>query len=283
MVKKIIIITTAICRIDIHSQVFPAYRKFLGDNYKIKWFINIDQPLYCQDSLQETYDNLYKLLDSYDITIFCSDKPNFFNSVKRLIHHARKCLDDDTYLLWLEDDWLPNSDHKLEYFIETYGKDTSFISLVYNMLGSFPPFIMGPKLATRYFYEFMNYNCPLIDPEKISRKILRKIAKNMGIIYFNQIENINQIYNISNPIIEGLLYTETYLTIPNNIILCETPINSHIFPNHTQLFINNLKTYTNIKNTDKIIFLRFGTFNSNKLYKTSHFRDIGRNWKSKLC
>ena len=99
MVQRIIIITTAISRINIHNICFPLYKKFIGDDYDVKWFVNIDTPTYCKDSADDAETNLKTILSGYDIFVHKSTFPNFFNAVKTLLGLSAPYLTEDCCVL----------------------------------------------------------------------------------------------------------------------------------------------------------------------------------------
>lgn len=280
MVDKIIIITTAIARMDMHNITFPLYQKFLGNDYPIKWYINIDKPSYCRDDVGMVESNLREILSSgnYDLHISIGTIPNFFYAVKNLLIASRNEVTDHSYILWLEDDWKLNKDCTLKSFIENYGNPYSVINLVYNRLGSFPPFIMGGKLAKLFYEKYVTYDCPQTCPEKVSRKVLRGIAKNIGIIYYDCISDLSILDSIQDPIESGLIYQETYLQINDCRILHNDSEISHFH----QIPVYDLIKYKNEK-VNRIIFVRFGTVQTNLKYKHSHFKDLGRKWKMNIC
>ncbi|XWV26179.1 putative orfan [Tupanvirus soda lake] len=283
MIERIIIITTAITRIDMHNTCFPNYKKFLGNSYDIKWFINIDKPLYCKDSQDDVEKNLRKILSGYDLFIHKSTTPNFFNAVKTLLAASKNYLTDNCCVFWLEDDWMTKK-CDMKYFVDNFVKPYSFISLVYNMLGSFPPFIMGGRLAKLFYEEYVILDLPQENPETISRSILRKIAKNIGIVYYNYLDNTNSLAKVGDPIASGLIYKETYLQISDSRILMKSKQDKYFveFKENIVVPIETISDYTNNNHNNKIIFLRFGTRQSNTKYKHSFFKDLGRQWKKNI-
>ena len=280
MIDKIIIITTAVARIDLHNICFPNYKRFLGKTYDIKWFINIDKPTYCTDDLDDVEQNLKILLAEYNPIIFKSTIPNFFYAVKSLLTASKEHLTDNSCVLWLEDDWIMNKECSIQYFIDKFFKPYSLISLVYNMLGSFPPFMMGGSLAKKFYHYYMLYDLPDHNPETVSRTILKTISKEIGIIYYNFLDNIRSLKLVRNPIDSGLIYTEAYFKIDDCRILCNARKKqfAYKFATNDVISIDNMVLY-NGENSGRIIFLRFGTSRTNAKYKHSYFRDLGRQWK----
>ncbi|XWV24933.1 putative ORFan [Tupanvirus deep ocean] len=284
MIDRIIIITTAIARIDMHNICFPYYKKFLGDSYDIKWFINIDKPSYCKDSQDDVEKNFRKLLMEYDLFIYKSVNPNFFNAVKTLLVASKDYLTENCCVLWLEDDWITNKKCNMKYFVNDFVKPFSFISLVYNMLGSFPPFIMGSQLAKIFYDEYIVRDLPLENPESVSRSILRAIAKNNGIVYYNYFDNANLLAKVGDPVTSGILYKETYLQIQDCRILMKSKQDKSfvIFKENIVVPIETANEYANNNHNSKIVFLRFGTKQSNTKYRHSFFKDLGRQWKRNI-
>lgn len=279
MINQIIIITTAICRTEIHNKSFNSYKKFLTKDYDIKWFINIDKPSYCSDTIIETEENLRKILSDYELFLYHSEQPNFFNAVKRLLVASKQYITENTCLLWLEDDWIINKDSTIKYFIDNFLFPYSFINMVYNKLGSFPPFIMGSSLSNIFYTEFLKYNTPYTNPEKISRRIMRNVVGKIGVVYYDYIDNLSMLTKIKNPLDVGFVYEEAYLKICDcRILTTKIPDGktSHTF-NSIILPIDDITSYQK-QNPNKLIFLRFGTKQTNYKYVNSFFKDIGRAW-----
>jgi len=278
MIQRVIIITTALCRLDIHNIAFPSYKKFIGNEYDVHWFINIDKPVYCQNNSTCVENNLRNILCDYHLHIYQSNSPNFFNAVKKLLTESISYLTAESCVLWLEDDWVVNKNCQLKYFLDNFVLDYSVISLVYNKLGSFPPFLMGHKLAKLFYENFLKINTPHINPEKISRRVLRTIVKKNGIIYYSCVDTLDTLKHIKNFVTSGLIYQEHYLKINDCRILI---MNKFEAKHNFTLPIENLNQYSeNAKNSNKIIFLRFGTTNNTcSKYANRYFKDIGRAWK----
>jgi len=286
VVNKIIIATTAICRIEIHNQSFNSYLKFLDkikNNYEIKWIINLDKPDYCVDDVDGTKLNLENILKNYNIKITNTNNPNFLNAVKNLLENIYLEMTDNCCLLWLEDDWVANDTFDLEYIINNLLKPNSFIGFVYNMLGSFPPFIMGSELIKKYVDIFIK-NKRVDNPEKLSRHTLRFLTNSYGIKYFScfdkkYVEIIKSNNNLSNLLNDNKFkYEESYLKISDNNILVPEHNDIYYFKNYLNINMMTVDEYKN-NNYDEILFIRFGFVDMHKKYKYSFFKDIGRDWK----
>lgn len=288
LIKKIIIATTAICRINIHNKSFNSYLKFLDkvkDDFKIKWYINLDNPDNCKDNFDDTTYNLTTILSNYDFKILHTEKPNFLDAVKNLIKYILPELTDDCCLLWLEDDWISNDNFDFKYIIDNLLLPYSLINLVFNLFGSFPPFIMGPELAKIYVNKY-SQNTLINNPEKISRMILRQISRENGIKYYAMFIN-DHIDFLNEPDFDfekEICYKESYLEIKDNYILVENNGKNLFFNNN---FKNNL-IYTindyilSNQNINNIIYVRFGFSEMHIKYKYSYFKDIGRELNNNL-
>lgn len=276
MIDTVIIITTALSRIDMHNITFPHYKSFIGQDYRVKWYINIDTLSYCTDDDIATELNLIKHVKDYDYTIIKSSKPNFFVAVKTLLNLASDHISDTSCILWLEDDWMVRTDKNLKYYVDKFLCPMSYISLVYNNLGSFPPFIMGPKLAQMFVPIFCKMNKPTVDPELISRRILRQFCFQFGLVYYTYTDNASKLPKeclVQN----GMIYQEAYLQSDNNRILCDN------ISDHPVLPTDDLQTYHELYSThsQSIIFVRFGIRPDHVKYRSSCFADLGRPWKIK--
>jgi hypothetical protein len=283
MIDRIIIITTAISRMDMHNVTFPAYKKFVGNSYDVKWFINIDTPSYCKDDPNDTENNLRNMLSKYDVFIYRTKIPNFFNAAKSLLVASEKYLTDNCCVLWLEDDWIVNRISTIKYFVDNFVKPYSVISLVYNMLGSFPPFIMGPSIAKIFYDKYIVLNSPKKNPETVSRKIFRIEASKIGIVYYSYIENIDTLKKVKNYVHSGLIYRESYLKIEDCRILCNNSKETFDKLGSITLPVEDLCDYRGeMCPCNKIIFIRFGIRDDNIMYKNSFFKDLGRQWKKNI-
>lgn len=115
--KNIIIGTTAINRPDLHEKTIFAWynwiKKLDKKKYNVKWVINIDVVDGLSFTGNETKTNLKKMLKELDVS-FVNNKANvgnFFNACQKVSKYIKlylaikKFKDEDTHILWLEDDW----------------------------------------------------------------------------------------------------------------------------------------------------------------------------------
>lgn len=266
--NRLIIITTVVNRPQIHRLSFPSYFQFLQHYSNIKWCIHIDYSTDYPDTLQSTEQNLRQLLAHYDCLYFTNEKGHFYQAVYRLLEGAQPYLTDDCYVLWLEDDWLLNKEITLDYFLPLV-KQNTVLSLVYNMIGSFPPFIMGSQISRWFFQTFLTKPINHTNPEKMSRKIMKNLCAIHGCIYYNYLDTLTT-DNCSTS--DHLRYTENSFAINDCRILSNNTMDN------CALIVENVTTYLATKQT-KIIFIRLGIASDHKNYQKSVFKDLGRIYK----
>jgi hypothetical protein len=171
--EKLIILTPAIARPEIHNIVFDKLINIFLKNFNIPiiWIINIDQnknkTMYNQNIIKTnvtqeyTKMNILRYINNYNFItpIFnLSKSSGFWNATKFLMKKSLDYLNNNTGILWFEDDWILLKDINLKKIIDKYYTRNCYISLQFNEL-TFPPFIMG-----NYFYKkFVN----IIDEVKV--------------------------------------------------------------------------------------------------------------------
>ena len=290
--NKLIVITTAITRPEIHDLGFKNI-KWIFKGLKVKWLINIDNFPYNDITQKQTKDNFTKLLKDFDVDYFISSKPCFFKGVKKLVLESEKYLDENTCILWLEDDWRINGKHTIKYFIDNYYTKYCYISLVYNNFGCFPPFIMGNELYKVLLNDFKNKEEKIIDPELFSINSLWNHVRKNNIKPFhfifdynitkksknNRIELINSVYGK-----KGRRQNKDNINyIVSNNDKMKQYIDWCLNTNKKRLFNNNgillcqEKDYKNIVNINDVVIIHFGKFSD--MYKKTYFVDIGTVWK----
>lgn len=158
----IVILTTSVTRPELHSSVFSNIDKFL-DGYNCKWIISIDKVL--GDSLKETKDNFYKILDYDNIDLTIREHSNeasrmsWYKSVKYCINEGYKYNPSFGYL-WLEDDWTFNFDKSLKEHINSINNlsDKNFFISLNNRPHelNFNPSIWSVDLYEKYMLSKIN-------------------------------------------------------------------------------------------------------------------------------
>ena len=300
MIDKLIIITTAITRPDIHNFVFPTIILLLLKlNIKIQWFINIDRYSKNNISSEETLLNFKKLLCDFDVTYNITNKSDFFNAVNISMKFITKNITESTAIFWLEDDWLLNDKYNLDLnmILNKYLCDYCYISLVFNKLGSFPPFIGDYKLFNTYILPTFNNPKREEDPEDLCRRgIRRRYRKNGKICRYFLFDYPNIEKNIcknKDKLLDALLEKETYYN-KNNIHYLVIPleIQCSITIEYLKLkqeeeqiiemctydnFLNMIRN--NLESNKYINIIRFGEYD----LKNKYFIDVGRLWKKTEC
>jgi len=173
-IYDIIITTTAVNRMDLHTRVFTKYIDFLS-GVNCKWIINIDTV--CEENMADTVNNLLSLLSlnlsnyqvdhevkilpnkgNLDVHIITNNSggtpEHFYNSCQRVINESILYTPKFGYLL-LEDDWEYIGGLKLSDIMKTPIQPYDYIQLVQrnsNIL-SFNPGIWGTDLWNDICYK----------------------------------------------------------------------------------------------------------------------------------
>lgn len=115
MQKKIVFLTTAITRGDLHTQSIGHFYKSVinyFDNYEVYHIINVDCPLKLRNkfNIKETKNLLKKIIPNKVNIIFTekySDNPSFAKAYINVIDtmHNKNLFSEKNYVWWLEDDW----------------------------------------------------------------------------------------------------------------------------------------------------------------------------------
>jgi hypothetical protein len=212
MKKKLIIMTTAIIRPNLHVIsigefyrnfiIESSYKDIILENFDIYHIINIDSPekLLSHFTLENTINNFNKIIpDSIHKIYINTEKPNFLLAFKNIMHKIKELglISEQNYYWWLEDDWtVQKQDFNFFDQIKNMLLFTNCcMGLVQNTpLGSFRG---GPIMNGHYFINhfdienagIMNNTC---DPEK---QISKYITCNKGIFEKKNKIKIRQIVN----------------------------------------------------------------------------------------
>ncbi len=114
--EKIIILTTAIPRTEIHNESIGSFYENITmnneyQNFEFIHIINIDSPKKVLDlgiNVEDTINNLKKIIPNFVSSHFLdSGIGDFSKAFQNLILLAREHVkeDDNYFILWLEDDW----------------------------------------------------------------------------------------------------------------------------------------------------------------------------------
>jgi len=277
----IIICTTALSRPELHNKSIYSIIDFLKPfKNNIKWFINIDKTDNCKYNSIYTKKKLIDMLIDFNISINISQKPSFFNAVKYLLNVIYNHINTSTMIFWFEDDWILNKQFDLK-MIYKYHNNNTFISLVFNKLGSFPPFIMGSHIYKILYTKFnTDIDIKNKNPESFSRTILRKYINKHKCIYYLICNDIYKLLKLNDKdLLKSITPDETYMKNITNYIICNDIIINDILLRNTTIVDKYI--YHNNKN---IVFIRFEgchiyKTNGKQDYNNTFFKDIGRQWK----
>lgn len=297
MIDKLLIITTAITRPDIHNISFPSITHLFNNlDIQIKWFINVDTYENNNISPEETIKNLKKILSSFDVTYNITDKSDFFNAVNISMQFVSENITPTTAVFWLEDDWIFNDKYELDLnnIFNLYLCDYCYISLVFNKLGSFPPFIADYKLFKTYILPTFTNPKREEDPEDLCRRGIRRRYMKMNKIcryFLLDYPIIDETFD-KQELLDALLEKETYYNKSNeHYLVISQNIQTDIlnkFYRLQQIEKQSIKicSYNDftkmIKNNSEsskyINIIRFGKYD----LKNKYFIDIGRDWKKNM-
>ena len=128
---KVLILTTATNRPEIHSKSFESYIKFLNPELDITWLINLDYVEDFGSSLNETLVNIKSILKSRENIkpIFIKNKIGWMNkAVRNLLEESDKHIRDVDCVLYLEDDWF-YSNPKGITFLDVFDFDVDALEM----------------------------------------------------------------------------------------------------------------------------------------------------------
>ena len=141
----VVIMTTAVDRPELHSQIFQGYKNYLSGT-KVKWVITINS---IQGREEETAANLLSILQGYDVEIKTfttgGTRLDWYNSVKYCINRANEITPKYGYF-WLEDDWAVEENTALMKDIQLLKHPKDYLCLVDRREVSFNPGVWGIEL-----------------------------------------------------------------------------------------------------------------------------------------
>lgn len=206
----LIILTTAICRPELHSECLQSFSNDLeNQNINAHWLVNIDPALGNQKT---TLNNFVNIVGKTSNTISTPEKPCFFTAANSLIKECYtnyfKLLSDDGYVMWLEDD----KKHDISFDIQR------LIDSNYNYIGFHPnhlfEFSFHPSMWSKHFFlehvyqPYLENGDAKKDPEQLlidyhrdKKKQDKDHLKNVKRIHFNGVFNhVGREWNAQNNI-----------------------------------------------------------------------------------
>lgn len=189
---RILILTTAINRPDLHKATFRALRKILkGGDHKIFWLINIDRIDYLDATIEQTEKNIRRIFKNFDNIKFKffhndSGKGRFNSAVRTLVKNAKKHIGKVDCVLYFEDDYWAKIE-KAEDFEKELKKSLSnmsgedwIINLTVKNLSnkanyaSFQPQLWSRKMFKSFIKVYMKNKDREICPEwLLSRELFK--------------------------------------------------------------------------------------------------------------
>lgn len=183
MTFKLIFLTTAITRGDLHSNsIGNFYKRTLSyfENYELFHVINIDFPKKLRDkfSIQETKNLLEKIIPEKVKIVFTEkyeEDPSFAKAYSCVIKTMldNNLLDEDSYVWWLEDDWMYINDYNFIPLLNFLDTNTN-TALSITDKAPLCSLRGGPIMNSLFFKTFfdLSKNTGKFDPEvKIGRNI----------------------------------------------------------------------------------------------------------------
>lgn len=172
---KILILTTAINRPELHLKSFSKYKKIIKKDWDVQWFINVDYIKELKSSVVDTRSNIREIFSDYPnikFKFFLNNTSNLNLAVRKLVYNAKPILKDFDVIFYLEDDWsfkknIPDIEKIL---VENFGKDFKE-----------ERFIVG--MGDRIFYTNIY---PNFQPQLWSRSTFKAL-----ISVFGSVRNIN--------------------------------------------------------------------------------------------
>jgi hypothetical protein len=296
--KKIIIMTTAIIRPELHSEsiglfyseYYEKYKEYVDNHFHIHHVINIDSPDRLKPffTTEQTVTNLNKIIpESIKKHYIITETPGFgkaFENIMKKINE-NELLDASNYYFWFEDDW--KLTYQFNFFKYIYDamifKCCAMTNTSNSQCGSFRG---GPIMNGDFFMRYFNLvNLGVFnkdkDPEKqVVRFIgkygnffLRKLKYNDSLIKLVQIHRKeislhqddlgNAFY--SHKFNKKINYEKHYIRMENSNSLYYSNDNKHY---EKCTFDKILETI----NTDSIVYL---------ILKPYNFIDCGREFAKK--
>ena len=127
---KILIITTAITRPEIHSKSLPTIKPLITKEDNITWIVNIDL-IHNTDTLENTQNNIINLFKEYDNITFefiLNNTGSLNQAVRNVANKAKKYIEKTDIVFYLEDDWVASkSSETISSVIKSYDLSKMFI------------------------------------------------------------------------------------------------------------------------------------------------------------
>ena len=170
--KNLIIGTTAMNRPTLHNDTIKSWNDyFMKSDFNITWVINIDTNDILPFTWDETKDNFRNIIDDkIKIKFLPKKKSNFFTSClvvsDKIINYVdnNNLNEDNTYVFWLEDDWILNQnvlnefDKNLDYFLRFMNEyDRKLVFVNFSGLRENYFWALAPCFLKLYAFKKLHY------------------------------------------------------------------------------------------------------------------------------
>lgn len=291
-INRLVILTTATCRPEMHNIVYSGenLKIFRNIKYDIEWVINVDKTEICKSSQKETSENLKHLLKNFTTHIYLSEEPSFIFAFSKVINEAKKYINKNTAIMVLEDDWIVNTELNLDinHIINSYHSPNTYISLVFNKFCCLPPCLIGYNMFKYYskLFNLKNINIKQ-NPEQLIRRYVRKtfnrnnIKVNTYLIIDNK-QDYDYLMKHNECLKKSTSLNEVYLKENKKFILelfndSSAKSYNKIYAKYDLSIINPYE-YLNLVNNipETYHYIRFRGQHSYNNYQSTYFKDIGR-------
>ncbi len=296
MNNYLIVATTATNRTHIHTEVLPDWIKWIKNiqNYKIKWFINVDVLSTHQHTYENVCDNIKKLFGKDFDRIFnvefishTQKKGNFLWACKRLSSEIINFVDNivnksntkpnisdidsKIKIMWLEDDWKMNPSAQtinINDVVNLYSIKNSHVNFSYirnNYIWALAPCIISYDLWKSLYNETWKQHQILENnnnPEHV-----------VGLKYIEKFGDPTLMTNITviNKKINNDFFDQPYINRTNSFYTYHNDT-FNIFTDNKYIKKENMKNFDKENKENKPIFVRI---------TSSLCNDIGRQDVSK--
>lgn len=189
--KKIIIMTTAIIRPELHTQsiglfyseYYQKYKEYVDNHFQIHHVINVDSPdkLKLFFTAEQTVENFNRIIpEAVTKHYIVTQTPGFGRAFENIMKKISESglLDASNYYFWFEDDWkLTYEFNFFQYIYEAMRfKCCAMTNTSNSQCGSFRG---GPIMNGEFFLRYFNLvNLDLFNPDKDpERQVVRFIGK----------------------------------------------------------------------------------------------------------
>lgn len=268
MINKIVIITTAIIRPEVHTKAINSLYKSLKNNRSFDYvhIFNIDEPeslIKNGYSYNETIKNLDLILPDYVNKVYLkSDTNSFTNAYCRVWLEANKHMTSQSLLIYFEDDWM---------FIENYNW-ISILNCIDDKIINDEYFILLNRKVIDNSPYMISYNCYKDYYEYILNKQHDLISSQVDPDY---IRHIYYKFYLKKYKKDTIKFNIVYFATKDKHLTKECNYSIRNYDTEVLKYKLNRKSKFKQAKTNKMMFYIFIPIHINHTY------DIGRDWIKK--